>query len=182
MEHPIAWKDAVAVEFSQGAHLAVEKAGSYKADRVYCVAPVIPGAEDAPQEVGFWAVGTDCCEDQHCSNEAPLSPKSDQAIFVVLCSLLHIASLCPWRGCRDSTWHFVQLMKRNKCVWEYSSELSFDTCSTAFPVRSTGSSLVALQRLDLHEGVWLWSKEAAFWEATERSLKKPHGKQLRSST
>mmetsp|Transcript_57113 Transcript_57113/g.105605 ORF Transcript_57113/g.105605 Transcript_57113/m.105605 type:complete len:384 (+) Transcript_57113:95-1246(+) len=62
MEHPIAWRDAVAVEFSQGAHLAVDKAGGYKADKVYCVAPVMP-VESAPQEVGFWAVGTDCCEE-----------------------------------------------------------------------------------------------------------------------
>mmetsp|Transcript_66032 Transcript_66032/g.157893 ORF Transcript_66032/g.157893 Transcript_66032/m.157893 type:complete len:398 (-) Transcript_66032:20-1213(-) len=69
-EHPVAWKDAVAVEFSAGAGLALDKGSGYQADKMYCVAPVM-SLSNPGREVGFWAIGTDCCEGDgkfHCGD------------------------------------------------------------------------------------------------------------------
>lgn len=55
--------DGGRITFVEGSHLDVNKAIGFKNLAVYCVAPIVNSAADAPStgSFDFWAVGKDCC-------------------------------------------------------------------------------------------------------------------------
>lgn len=57
-----AYGDAGVVEFADASFLDTSRALGYKDGPTYCVAPVVDGSAPAyTTNVGFWAVGLDCC-------------------------------------------------------------------------------------------------------------------------
>jgi len=60
-----AFQDSGMVQFSPTSHVDTTRAVGFQshenAGRVFCIAPVMEQGMSLDQEVGFWAVGTDCC-------------------------------------------------------------------------------------------------------------------------
>jgi len=64
-QSPNGFQDSGMLEFSRTAHVDITRSVGFEspdyAGRIFCVAPVMEAGMPFDTEIGFWAVGTDCC-------------------------------------------------------------------------------------------------------------------------
>jgi len=80
-EDPGAFKDGAFLEFTRTTRVDTTRGLGYKDGKLWCVAPVVDGAR---YNVGFWAVGTDCCRARGWFSCGDVGDPSQHAGLVVL--------------------------------------------------------------------------------------------------
>lgn len=62
---PTGFQDSGMLDFARTSHVDITRAVGYKSyahgGRVFCVAPIMEQSMPLSAEIGFWAIGTDCC-------------------------------------------------------------------------------------------------------------------------
>lgn len=78
---PRIFADAGVISFADGTQLDIDAAAGYRRwPHIFCAAPV-RGASDPPGAIGFWAVGTNCCDSRGgFSCDSASDPKATSGI------------------------------------------------------------------------------------------------------
>jgi len=111
--------DAGVIEFAVSAHIDTTKTAPYHQGTTYCVAPILDRESEASSRVEFWAVGTNCCEEQvfTCDDAGVEGKASPHGGLVVM---------------DDGLWTIANYDMYHKAVKQ--AEATFDIVSSSEPM------------------------------------------------